>query len=382
MSLYDLVNKLALSRLAVGNLSVNRADVVRPERLKDRVFANINNATPVMIHDVAERFSAQETQEGWNFTRDFGEVAPPSDLFFLEGGRPTRVVSETGDMDPELVPRRWGVLFEVVNENTGWDRAELDLLMGAMNFQRAQTALIYVVNFVSDEEGVDFIRPEGEERLYHRLKDSVYLWAQTWFFPLDRRKRIIRHPHYLYSPAYRNVRREVLNVLTERLNLMCIPALYALGRLSAGAASLERADGKNDRYRLADLGGTKRSSPPVSVSGTGAAENYKRFRDALEACERRVGGGKIGLDMVCVYDVIERDPDGAQAYVEFYCLAAGEDKRYMKLAAVVAKGYESVFHERTLNRRVYTRAREIGAMDVIEPIMGAGGDDEETGRVN
>ena len=86
--------------------------------------------------------------------------------------------------------------------------------------------------------------------------------------------------------------------------------------------------------------------------------------------------------MKCVYDVIAGDPDGAKAYVEFYCLAAGSAKRHIKLAAIVAKGYEPVFGDRSLSRRVYYRAKEIGALDVIEPFTDIDDNDGTTGSVN
>lgn len=141
MSLYTLLYKLTVSRLVIGGQPLTHSDLVSPARLKDRVLAKVGGATSVEIDEVAERFFGKETREGWAFTRDFGDVTPPFDLFFLEGGRPARVTSEMGDMDPELVPRRWGVLFEVVDEKNGWSSAEMDMLAKAMNFERARTAL-------------------------------------------------------------------------------------------------------------------------------------------------------------------------------------------------------------------------------------------------
>ena len=379
MSLYTLLYKLAVSRLVIGGPPLTHPDLVNPARLKERVFAKAGGATSVEIDEVAGRFFGKETREGWAFTRDFGDVTPPFDLFFLEGGRPARVTSETGDMDPELVPRRWGVLFEVVDEKNGWSSAEMDMLAKAMNFERAQTALIYAVNFISDEEGIEFIRADGEGRLYHRLKDRVYLWAQTWFFPLDEKGHIRRHPHQILSPAYRGVRPEWLDVFTKRLHLVCFPALYALGRLSAGAARLERQEGKADNYRLEDVGGEKHHARPALEPST--VPDHEKFREALEACERQTGG-EIESDMECVKRVVGRDPIGAEAYVELCCSTDGSDWSHIRLAAALAKGYEAVFNDSVLARRVYKRAKEVGASDVVELLTPADADDGTTGSVN
>lgn len=379
MSLYTLLYKLAVSRLVIGGPPLTHSDLVSPARLKDRVLSKLGGATSVEIDEVAERFFGKETREGWAFTRDFGDVTPPFDLFFLEGGRPARVTSETGDMDPELVPSRWGVLFEVVDEKTGWSGAEMDMLAKAMDFERARTALIYAVNFISDEEGIEFIRADGEGRLYHRLKDRVYLWTQTWFFPLDDKGYISRHPHQILSPAYRGVRPEWLNVFTKRLHLMCFPALYALGRLNAGAARLERQAGKDDNYRLEDVGGQKPHACPAPEPST--AIDHEKFREALEACERQAGG-EIESDMECVKRVVGRDPIGAGAYVELCCSTGGPDWSHIRLAAAVAKGYEAVFNDPVLARRVYKRAKEVGVSDVVELLTPADADDGTTGSVN
>jgi hypothetical protein len=41
MPLYEL----ALLRFSIGNLTSSHANIVKPERLKDRNFAGVNNAT-------------------------------------------------------------------------------------------------------------------------------------------------------------------------------------------------------------------------------------------------------------------------------------------------------------------------------------------------
>lgn len=379
-TLYGLLSKLAVSRLAFGAPPVTHGDMVRPERLKDRVYAGIDGARPVMIGEAAERFFTKESREGWAYTRDFGDVTPPFGLFFLEGGRPSRVVSETGDMDPELVPGRWGALFEVAGGESGWAGAELDMMAKSMNFERARTEAIYAVNFITDEEGLDIIRADGEGRLYHRLKDRVYLWAQTWFFPLDEQGRISRHPHLMLAPAYRGVRAEWMETFTKRLHLLCFPALYALGRLNAGVARLEREDG-TDRYCIKDLGGEHLGPSADEESEGHTGQMYEGFRDALVECER-LARGERGVDDECVNKLVEKDPAGAEAYVEFYCSGPASDEGQLGLAAAVALAYEKVFDDPVLRRRVLRRAKEMHAPRAVELLTRAEDDDGTTGSVN
>lgn len=380
-TLYELLSKLAVSRLAFGVPPVTHGDVIRPERLKDRVYAGIDGATPVRIDEAAERFFVEESREGWAYTRDFGDVTPPFGLFFLEGGRPSRVVSETGDMDPEFVPRRWGALFEVVGEGRGWAGAELDAMAKSMNFERARTGVIYAVNFITDEEGIDIIRADGEGRLYHRLKDRVYLWAQTWFFPLDKQGRISRHPHLVLAPAYRGVRAEWMEAFNKRLNLLCFPMLYALGRLNSGAARLESEEGGAGRYRIEDVSGGHPSPGTNAASGGDAGRLYEGFRDALVECERP-DGGEHEVDGECVNRLVGRDPAGAEAYVEFCCSDAASDEGHLRLAAAVALAYEDVFDDPVLRRRVLRRANEMHAPRVVELLTRAEDDGDAAGSVN
>lgn len=369
--LFELLRKLAVSRLAVGLPPIAHGDVVRPERLADRVYADLTGATPVEIGEVAERFFVKERREGWAFTRDFGDVSPPFDLFFLESGRPSRVLSESGDMDPELVPGRWGVLFEVMGEASGWSAAELALVAESMGFDRARTQSVYAVNFITDEDGIDVIRPDGEGRLYHRLKDRVYLWAQTWFFPIDGGGRISRHPNLMLAPAYRGVRQEWLAVFSERMHLLCFPSLYALGRLNSGAARLEPAEDGAGRYRLADMAGGQ-GQGSVAAPPEDARKLREAFRAALTGCGGRGGDG--ALDAECVNRLVGKNPAGAEAFVAACCAGAAPDEGDLGLAAEVAMVYEEVFDDPVLRRRVIRRAEEIGSTQVVDLLRRADDD--------
>jgi hypothetical protein len=63
-ALYELLSKSAVSRQAFGVPPVAHGDVVRLERLKDRVYARMDGAAPVRINEAAERFFAEESREG------------------------------------------------------------------------------------------------------------------------------------------------------------------------------------------------------------------------------------------------------------------------------------------------------------------------------
>lgn len=97
--------------------------------------------------------------------------------------------------------------------------------------------------------------------------------------------------------------------------------------------------------------------------------DYKRFRDRMELCEMKMGGGKLGYDLVCLGDLIRTDPAGAQSFFEFY-LAATQvgTPNYIKLAAIVAFGYLSVHKDVALVSRLDRFAADPAVREQIESI--------------
>lgn len=97
--------------------------------------------------------------------------------------------------------------------------------------------------------------------------------------------------------------------------------------------------------------------------------DYKRFRDRMELCEMKVGGGKLGYDLVCLSDLIRTDPAGAESFFEFY-LAATQvgTPNYIKLAAIVAVGYLSVHKDDALVSRLDRFAEDPAVRDQVATI--------------
>ena len=55
---------------------------------------------------------------------------------------------------------------------------------------------------------------------------------------------------------------------------------------------------------------------------------------------------------------------------------------HLRLAASVARAYEEVFDDPSLRHRVYSRAKEAGAAEVVDLLAEADRDDDTAGRVN
>lgn len=105
------------------------------------------------------------------------------------------------------------------------------------------------------------------------------------------------------------------------------------------------------------------------MSATFSEADYKRFRDSLELCEQKLGGGKLGYDVRCTKNLIQSDPAGARSYFEFYLTAASVSAlNHIKLAAIIAFGYLSVFEDATLVERLEAFARDPAVRAQIEAI--------------
>lgn len=98
--------------------------------------------------------------------------------------------------------------------------------------------------------------------------------------------------------------------------------------------------------------------------------DYKRFRDRMELCEIKMGGGRLGYNVVCLGDLIRDDPPGAQSFFEYYLVAAQTlGTNYVKLAAIVAIGYMSVHKDDSLVRRLDALAGDPAVRAHVESIQ-------------
>lgn len=68
---------------------------------------------PVIVADnVAEFYYAGTDQEEWEIEKDFPNLAPPFEQFWIEAARPSRIISEEfGVLKPTNIPSRWGGYF-------------------------------------------------------------------------------------------------------------------------------------------------------------------------------------------------------------------------------------------------------------------------------
>lgn len=70
----------------------------------------------VIVADNVGTYFYEHPQQYWTYREDFPNSAPPFSSFFIELGRPGRLVLEDGDGPPgDWMPDRWGFLFSAVD---------------------------------------------------------------------------------------------------------------------------------------------------------------------------------------------------------------------------------------------------------------------------
>lgn len=191
-----------------GGLLVNHRLIL--ERVQER----LKTAEAILIDNVSEYFFATARQEEWFYEEHFPCVIPPYPVFFMEAHRPTRVASEKGEMNAKLLPRRWGLLFEVVSRDFGWSDDEINSIAASAGLDLSQARWLYAVNFVYQDED-----------------NKTFTPRQTWFFPVDGAGRITRHPKILATHALGRAapeHRKVLNLLLMTISYPAFLALYFL----------------------------------------------------------------------------------------------------------------------------------------------------------
>src|SRR5207253_3172597 len=80
--------------------------------------AEVEDCAVYVVDDVAEHFYARTSQEYWDVARDFSDLRPLADAFWIETARPTSIPSEAlpqGQMGAERLPDRWGCLVSVLD---------------------------------------------------------------------------------------------------------------------------------------------------------------------------------------------------------------------------------------------------------------------------
>lgn len=74
--------------------------------------AKLNGAMVIDATSLSDYLYANEAKGQWDLVRDFFNIAPPFDKFFVECSAPKQLVSKDGSMPwPQHFPSKWGVLF-------------------------------------------------------------------------------------------------------------------------------------------------------------------------------------------------------------------------------------------------------------------------------
>lgn len=91
-----------------------------PEETELCALKKLRTAKVIEASGIAEAFYAGTPQERWDFRKDFSCLAPLVSVFWIEMGRPSKVVSELhGELSSEGLPSRVGFLCETFEAKEG-----------------------------------------------------------------------------------------------------------------------------------------------------------------------------------------------------------------------------------------------------------------------
>jgi hypothetical protein len=90
-------------------------------------------------------------------------------------------------------------------------------------------------------------------------------------------------------------------------------------------------------------------------------EAFRAFNEGLDQCMKKLGGGKIGMDSICVGNMVRANKDAAYRYVEIHCVMAQSQPGYLQFAIAIATAYYVEFQDDTLAQMVMNKVNELGA---------------------
>jgi len=102
--------------------------------------------------------------------------------------------------------------------------------------------------------------------------------------------------------------------------------------------------------------------------GNVSNEAIRVFNTGLEKCTKKIGGGKVGMDSICVRNLVRANKDVAYRYVELHCLMAQSQPGYVQPAIIIATAYQVEFKDDTLYQMVMKTAKDLGAEKHLESI--------------
>jgi len=87
-------------------------------------------------------------------------------------------------------------------------------------------------------------------------------------------------------------------------------------------------------------------------------EQVKEFSKRMNACMKRVGGGKVAMDTICLRKLVREERETAYRVAELYCLMAQSNKEYFQGAMAIAAAYQVEFNDTSLLEKVTQQAKD------------------------
>jgi len=97
-------------------------------------------------------------------------------------------------------------------------------------------------------------------------------------------------------------------------------------------------------------------------------EAIEKFSERMDACMKRIGGGKVVTDSVAIRALVHQEPETAARVAEIYCLMAQSNPAYFQGALLLATAYYIEFNNPSLMQMVYEQAKAAGAEDWLRQI--------------
>ena len=94
----------------------------------------------------------------------------------------------------------------------------------------------------------------------------------------------------------------------------------------------------------------------------------KKFTNRMNACMKRIGGGRIAMDTGAIKALVRKERETAVRMVEIYCHMAQSNHAYFQGALMIATAYYVEFDDRSLMQMVHKKVKAAGAEDLLKRV--------------
>lgn len=97
-------------------------------------------------------------------------------------------------------------------------------------------------------------------------------------------------------------------------------------------------------------------------------QEIREFSQEFEKCYQRLGNGRVGMDTVCLVNLVKAKSHETKRFIEIYCQLAQSQPGYLQTAYIVAGAYSFVFKDDSMLDMVKYRVAELDAFEYIKSV--------------